>query len=91
MDTLILLVGDIRGGGTPVGASGATGIRTTGRLKLGTIGPRGTNPSVGVCMPVDPVPPSDDLLLMATLGVYALPIILGLRLPWKLPRPRPRV
>jgi hypothetical protein len=74
------------------GVGTADGILTIG-LEASTpgIAMRDMTDSAGDRSPSRMVePPSDDFRLIATLGVYTLPYMLGRRLPWKLPLPRPR-
>lgn len=65
------------------GVGTADGIRTTGRVLSAPGTPmRETIESTGDLMPSLKVDaPMDDFRLMAMLGVYALPYMLGLRLP----------
>ena len=67
------------------------GSRTTGLLSSPAWKPYlGKLPVVGEWMPLCEAPARDDLRLIATLGEYVLPPkILVLRLPAKLPLPRP--
>lgn len=77
---------EIDGVGTP------EGIRTMGRAKSMLDAPiRDITESAGDLIPSLIVEaPIEDFRLIAMLGVYTLPYMLGRRLPWKLPLPRPR-